>query len=125
MRRTQEFRVRFPVGAYNFSVKLMQLYRRKAYTVYPRIFIFCVQNKELDEKFYSTELEELQTKLEKQEQQRMIEVEEMKKEKEQLQKIMESDFSEMKKELEKEFWKDVELKMKNFIDQGLVVYKGD
>jgi len=31
----------------------------------------------------------------------------------------------MKKKLEKEFWKDVELKMKNLIDQGLVVYKGD
>jgi len=84
-----------------------------------------MQNKELDEKFSSTELEELQTKLEKQEQQRMIEVEEMKKEKEQLQKRMELDFSEMKKKLEKEFWKDVELKMKKLIDQGLVVYKGD
>ena len=102
----------------------MQFYRREVYPPYPRIFIFCIQNKELDDKFSSTELEQLQIKLEKQEQQRMIELEEMRKEKEELQKNMELDFSGMKKKLEKEFWMKMEIQMKEMMDKGEIVIKG-
>jgi len=48
--RTAVTRVRISVGAYSFSATLMQFYRGKLYPVYPRIFIFYIQNKEMAEK---------------------------------------------------------------------------
>lgn len=99
-----------------------------------------MQNKELDEKFSSTELEELQTKLEKQEQQRMIELEDMKKEsehqKELNKKLMQTiskssklrndvlvELDLVKKQIRKEIFKEVEEKLRMMKDRGELIIK--
>jgi integrase len=96
-----------------------------------------MQNKDLDEKFSSTELEELQKKLNVQEQKSQIELEDIKKEAERqkeinlqiLQKYAEfrNDFlvelDNTKKQLKSEFMKEVEEELGKMINRGKLVIK--
>ena len=70
-----------------------------------------MQSKELDEKFSSTEMENLQKKLEKQEQERMIEIERQK------------DTEELKEKITAEVWEQVRLRMKEMIEGREIVVK--
>jgi integrase/recombinase XerD len=70
-----------------------------------------MQSKELDEKFSSTEMENLQKKLDKQEQERMIEVERQK------------DTEELKEKITSEVWDQVRLRMKEMMEKGEIVMK--
>jgi len=72
-----------------------------------------MQNKDLDEKFSSTELEQLQTKLEKQEQERIIEQE------------RQNNTELLKEKIKAEVWEEVEKEMKSLMDKGMLVYNGD
>jgi hypothetical protein len=58
-----------------------------------------MESKELDEKFQATEIEELQKKFERQEQQRLIEIEQMKKETEKIRDEIWSQVRERMKEM--------------------------
>ena len=70
-----------------------------------------MQNKELDDKFSSTEMEVLQKKLEVQEQQRVIEVERLR------------DDEELKKKIEEEVWERAIKAIQEGVDSGRIVIK--
>ncbi len=82
-----------------------------------------MESKELDEKFQATEIEELQKKFELQEQKRLIEVEELQKEKEETKKSLQDEMSQIKTNIEKQIWKQVEKQMQEMIDGGKLVIK--
>ena len=100
-----------------------------------------MQNKDLDEKFVSTELEEIQKKFQTQEQRNQIELEEIRKEaqieKEKnrllMEKLMSSaklrndvlvELDDVKKNLEKEFMRKIEEEFKQMVESGRLVVKG-
>ncbi|MBT4376060.1 site-specific integrase [archaeon] len=70
-----------------------------------------MQSKELDEKFSSTEMENLQKKVEKQEQERLIEVE------------RQNDTEALKKKIEEEVWERLVKTLQEGIDSGRIVIK--
>jgi len=72
-----------------------------------------MQSKELDEKFSSTEMENLQKKLDKQEQEKMIEVERQK------------DTEELKKKIEEEVWERLVKTLQEGVDAGRIIVKGN
>jgi cell division protein FtsB len=67
-----------------------------------------MQNKELDEKFYTTEMENSQKKLEKQEQERRIEKER----------------ADNYEKIKEEIWEQVRERMKEMLDKGEIVVRG-